>query len=190
MYEAVKKTRSFRRFKAVPAPSLSNLEGLIELARLTPSSANKQPLKYVLVEAKERLPEVFSCLKWAGYLSDWTGPSEEEQPTAYIIILSDPSLNENPGIDIGIAAQTMLLGAQELGFGACLLGSIDRPRLKGLLAIPGGLEVQLVVALGTPGEDVVLTTVENDGDIRYWRDEQGVHFVPKRSKEDLIVKRF
>lgn len=188
--ELVKKTRSFRRFKQEPTPTLDNLESLISLARLTPSASNKQPLQYVLVQADDKLPEVFSCLAWAGYLPDWPGPSPKEQPTAYIIILSDPSLSANPGIDVGIAAQTILLGAQEFGFGGCLLGSIDRPRLKEILSIPETLEIQLVAALGTPGEQVKLTEVSSDGDIRYWRDAEQVHYVPKRSLADLILKKF
>lgn len=186
--DLVRRTRSFRRFKQEPAPSMAQLQSLIDIARLAPSASNKQPLKYVLVQAKETLPQVFSCLKWAGYLPQWPGPSPEEQPTAYIIFLSDPALSSNPGIDLGLAAQTIILGAQELGFGACLLGSVDRPRLRAILSLPNNLEIQLVAALGTPGEKVELTGVGPDGNIRYWRDEEGVHYVPKRSRDDLIEK--
>ena len=186
--DVMKKTRSYRRFRQEPAPSMHDLEKLIDIARLTPSTSNKQPLKYILVTDKRRLPEVFSCLKWAGYLQDWAGPSLEEQPTAYIIILNDPALSKSPGIDVGLAAQSIILGAQEQGYGACLLAAINRPRLRELLDIQANLEIQLVVALGTPGEEVHLTSVDSTGDIRYWRDDEGVHYVPKRSRADLIIK--
>lgn len=188
LIDLMKKTRSYRRFLPEPAPTATVLEKLVDLARLAPSSANKQPLKYILVRDKQALGKVFSCLKWAGYLQDWHGPSDEEQPTAYIIMLSDPDLSKNPGVDVGLAAQSIILGAQELGFGACLLAAINRPRLRELLDISQQLQIELVVALGTPGEEVKLTSVPSSGDIRYWRDEQGIHYVPKRSLEDLIEK--
>lgn len=182
--------RSYRRFKQEPAPDLKTLQGLVELARLAPSASNQQPLSYVLVQDPKKRADVFSCLTWAGYLTGWGGPKEGERPTAYIIILSNPKLNTKPGIDVGLAAQTMLLGAQEKGFGGCLLGSIDRPRLRELLDLPLDLEIELVMALGTPGEEVRLTTVGSDGDIRYWRDENDVHFVPKRLAKEQIIAEF
>jgi nitroreductase len=188
LIDKMKCARSYRRFQQEPAPTMANLKSLIDIARLTPSTANKQPLRFILVEGKKALPGVFSTLAWAGYLKDWTGPVAGEQPTAYIIILSDEAISKNPGIDVGLAAQSMILGAQELGFGACLLAAIDHPRLRGILDVPESFEIQLVVALGTPGEDVRLTIAKRDGDIRYWRDEKGVHFVPKRSLDDLIIK--
>lgn len=190
--ELITKTRSFRRFKQEPAPTLTELESLIELARLAPAASNKQPWKYVLIREPELLPQVFSCLKWAGYLPDWPGPSPEERPTAYIVFLNDISISEDTSIhlvDLGLAAQNILLGARELGFGACLLGSVDRPRLKEILGLPDGLNIELVAALGVPGERVELTALGSDGDIRYWRDENEVHYVPKRQLSDLIVKR-
>ncbi len=186
--DVMKRARSYRRFRQEPAPSMQELENLIDIVRLTPSTANKQPLKYILVTDERRLPDVFSCLKWAGYLQDWSGPSLDEQPTAYVIILSNPALSQNPGIDVGLAAQSMILGAQEQGYGTCLLAAIDRPRLQELLDIPESLEIQLVAALGTPGEEVRLAAVNSAGDIRYWRDKEGVHYVPKRSRDDLIEK--
>ena len=188
--EWMKETRSYRRFEQDPAPSMDQLESLIDLARLAPSASNRQPLKYILVRDPEVLPQVFSHLSWAGYLKDWPGPDPDERPTAYIIILNDPAKSKGPGIDIGLAAQSILLGARELGFGACLLGSIDRPRLREALAIAEHLEIQLVVALGAPGEEIRLTTAKSDDDIRYWRDDRGVHYVPKRSRKDLIEKVF
>lgn len=184
------KTRSYRRFKQEPAPDLKTLEDLIELARLAPSASNLQPLSYVLVQEASKRAEVFSCLTWAGYLTDWAGPSETERPTAYIVLLSNPEINKNAGIDLGLAAQIILLGAQERGFGGCLVGSIDRPRLQKLLGLPSELEIGLVMALGVPDEEVRLTTVGSDQDTRYWRDNDDVHYVPKRPARDQIISKY
>ena len=60
---------------------------------------------------------------------------------------------------------------------------------KEILGLPDGLNIELVAALGVPGERVELTALGSDGDIRYWRDENEVHYVPKRQLSDLIVKR-
>lgn len=188
--ELLTRSRSYRRFKQEPAPSLAVLQGLVEMARLAPSASNQQPLKYALVQEAKKREEVFSCLTWAGYLTDWPGPQAKEKPTAYIIILSDPHLSKSAEIDVGLAAQTMILAANEQGFGGCLLGSVDRPRLRKYLDLPEELEIHLVLALGTPGEDVRLTTVGSDDDIRYWRDNDDIHYVPKRSADKMIVAEF
>lgn len=188
LIDSMKNTRSYRRFRQEPAPSMHDLEKLIDIARLTPSTANKQPLKFILVTDKQALSEVFSCLSWAGYLKDWEGPSLDERPTGYIIILGDSALSKSPGIDAGLAAQSIILGAQEQGFGTCLLAAVNRPRLREVLDIPESLEILLVTALGTPGEEIRLTSVDSTGDIRYWRDEEGIHYVPKRSRDQLIEK--
>ncbi len=190
--ELIRNTRSIRRFKQEPAPSMADLESLIELARLAPAASNKQPLKYVLVRDPDLLPQVFDCLKWAGYLTDWPGPAPEERPTAYIVFLNDTAISGEASvhlIDLGLAAQNIVLGAREMGFGACLLGSVDRPRLAEILGVPEGLRIELVAALGAPGEEVRLTASGKDGDIRYWRGEDDVHYVPKRPLSELIVKK-
>ena len=185
----VKRTRSFRRFKQEPAPSMSDLDSLVELARFAPSASNRQPIRYIIVKDSEVLPQVFSCLRWAGYLESWSGPKMDEQPTAYIVLLSDPTIDMNPGIDLGLAAQNVVLGAAERGFGACLVGSITRDHLREILDVPQDLKIEMVVALGAPGEQVVLTEAKNESDIRYWRGDDDVHYVPKRRLEDVVVKR-
>jgi len=187
--ELVKKSRSFRRFKQDPAPTLEQLAEVVALARLAPSANNDQPLKYFLVKSQEYLDHTFSCLQWAGYLTDWPGPAENERPTAYIIICSDPALRDNPEIDVGLAAQIMIMGLREMGFGTCLLGSVDRPKLQKLLDLPRGLKIHLALAAGTPGEQVELATVA-DQDTRYWRDENDIHHVPKRKLSELIVRKY
>jgi len=179
--------RSYRRFYQEEAVSLGTLKGLVNLARLSASGANLQPLKYILSNDPPKNAAIFSCLAWAGYLKDWPGPREGERPGAYIIILGDKGIAQNFGCDHGIAAQSILLGAREQGLGGCMIGSIQRERLRELLHLPAYLEVLLVLALGRPKEQVVLEEVEAGGSIKYWRDAQGVHHVPKRRLADIIL---
>lgn len=190
LQKLVKMNRSYRRFHQEVRITQDVLNELVDLARLCPSASNRQPLKYMVVSDPKKCAEVFPCLVWAGYLTDWPGPIEGERPSAYIIILSDPALNSKPDKDVGIAAQTILLGAVEKGYGGCLVGSIKKDQLQQVLNIPQDLEVQLVAALGKPKEIVRIESVGSDGDIKYWRDEKEVHHVPKRKLEDILIGEF
>lgn len=185
--DLVKKNRSYRRFYEKKKIGIQTLKSLVELARLSASSANLQPLKYFLSSTSEANQKIFSCLKWAGYLKDWPGPPEGEKPPAYIVVLGDTRISKSFGYDSGIAAQSILLGAVEKGFGGCIVGSIDREKLRKLLKIAKHLEIVLVIALGKPKEKVVIETVGKDGDIKYWRDKKNVHHVPKRALKDIII---
>jgi len=185
--DLIVKNRSCRRFHQALTVDRQALRELIELARLSPSAANLQPLKFMLSCEPETNALIFSHLVWAGYLKDWTGPAEGERPSAYIIILGDTQIAKSFGCDHGIAAQSILLGATERGWAGCIIGTIEREKLRKALNIPSRCEILLVLALGKPAETVVLETVGADGDIQYWRDEDGVHHVPKRVLDDIII---
>jgi nitroreductase len=187
IHELVKNNRSYRRFyQSVTIPRETLLE-LIDLARHSASAGNLQPLKYMLSYDPERNATIFKHLAWAGYLKEWPGPGEGERPSAYIIVLSDTRIAKSPGCDHGIACQSILLGATEMGLGGCIVGSIRKNELREALGIPKHLEILLVIALGKPKETVVIEEVGSDGDIKYWRDNKGVHHVPKRKLDDIVV---
>lgn len=185
--ELVLKTRSYRRFyEDVPVPR-ETLRELVDLARQTASAANRQPLKYWLSWEPAMNQRIFPCLAWAAYLKDWGGPAEGERPSAYIIILGDTEIAKDFNLDPGIAAQTIMLGATERGFGGCMIASIKKEMLREALGIPERYQILLVLALGKPKEKVVLEPVGPEGDIRYYRDKDGVHHVPKRSLDEIIL---
>ncbi|MGA7577374.1 MAG: nitroreductase family protein [Desulfobaccales bacterium] len=186
--ELIKGNRSYRRFHQEVPVTLGTLKDLVDLARLSASAANLQPLKYLLSCEPCGNADIFSCLAWAGYLKDWPGPSEGERPAAYIVILGDTEISKNFGCDHGIAAQSILLGARAQGLGGCMLGSIQRDRLRQIFQIPENLEILLVIALGRPKETVVLEEVAPGGSIKYWRDAAEVHHVPKRRLQDIILQ--
>ncbi|MCX7683575.1 MAG: nitroreductase family protein [Anaerolineae bacterium] len=186
--ELIRKNRSYRRFYQDVPVGMETLRELVNLARLSPSAANLQPLKYILSCDAETNALIFPHTRWAGYLKDWPGPAEGERPAAYIIILGDTTITKSFGCDHGIAAQSIMLGATERGLGGCMIGSIDRDGLRQALHIPDHFEILLILALGKPKEQVVIEQVGPDGDIRYYRDQDGVHHVPKRALEDLIVE--
>lgn len=188
--DLVLSNRSCRRFDHSHKIGTDTLKDLVELARNSASAANKQPLKFILCRDEEKNEQIFSCLGWAAYLTDWPGPEKEERPSAYIVITGDHIISDNFWCDHGIAAQTILLGARAMGLGGCMFGAINIKSLKAFLSIPDHLEVKLVVALGKPVETIQIDEVGEDGDIRYWRDAHKVHHVPKRKLSDLIAGSF
>lgn len=185
--DLVLKNRSYRRFYQDSAVSQDVLRGLVDLARLTGSAGNKQPLKYILSSDPSTNAKIFSTLAWAGYLKDWPGPPEGERPSAYIIMLGDTGIANSFNFDNGIAAQTILLGAAEQGLGGCMILSVQKEKLRELLNIPAQFEIVLVIALGKPKEIVILEDIKPDGDVKYWRDKDQKHHVPKRLLKDVIL---
>ena len=188
--DLVHKTRSYRRFHQETPVDLKTLRELADLARLSASGANRQPLKFILCCDPETNAAIFPHLGWAGYLKDWAGPAKGERPTAYVIILGDTQVSPSHGCDHGIAAQSIMLGATERGLGGCMIGSVKRKKLRETLNIPERYEIALVLALGKPKEKVVIEPVGPDGDIKYYRDDEGVHYVPKRALDKLLVQEF
>jgi len=185
--DLVLKNRSYRRFYQEVSIELETLRELVDLARLSASAMNLQPLKYVLSCESQKNALIFSHLGWAGYLKDWPGPVEGERPSAYIIVLGDTEISRSFGCDHGIAAQSILLGATERGLGGCMIATVKRQELSQALGIAPRYEILLVIALGKPKETVVIDKVDPNGDAKYWRDSQGVHHVPKRALGGIII---
>ena len=185
--DIVFKTRSCRRFDESHKVTMKRLEDLVDLARLSASGANRQPLKYLIYNTPEDCKRVFPSVIWAAYLKNWDGPAPGERPSGYIIILGDRSITEVFGVDHGIAAQSIMLGATEAGLGGCMIASIKRELLRNELKIPDRFEILLILALGKPVEKIIIDEIK-DGDVKYWRDSNKNHHVPKRPLSDLIIK--
>lgn len=186
--DLIRKNRSCRRFHQNRALDPDFLKDLVNLARLSPSGANLQPLVYLICTDPTLNAAVFSCLGWAGYLKAWPGPEEGERPAGYVIILGDTRVSTDFGVDHGIAAQSILLGAREKGLAGCMVATIDRNKIRHLFELDDRYQVLLVIALGEPRETVVIETMRPDGDVQYWRDDKSVHHVPKRDLKDIILQ--
>ena len=185
--DLILQNRTCRRFYQEVAIELETLRELVDLARLSASAANRQPLKYILSCDPQKNALIFSHLGWAAQFKDWPGPSEGERPSAHIIMLLDTEISKSVICDHGIAAQSILLGAREKGLGGCIHASIRRDELRKALGIPPRYEILLALSLGKPKETVVIETVGPDGDFKYWRDSDGAHHVPKRRLDDIII---
>jgi nitroreductase len=185
--DLILRNRSYRRFYQEVSIGLETLRELVDLARLSASVANRQPLKYILACGPQRNALIFPHLAWAAYIPDWLGPSEGERPSAYIVVLGDTRISQSFDRDLGIAAQSILLGATERGLGGCIIVSVKKDGLRKALAVPSRYEILIVLALGKPKETVVIDDVGPGGSIKYWRDSDSVHHVPKRCLDDIII---
>ncbi len=183
----VLKNRSYRRFYEDIKIQIETLRELVDMARLSASAMNLQPLKYMLSNDPRKNALIFANIGWAAYLKDWPGPQEGERPSAYIIMLGDTEISRSFGCDHGIAAQSILLGATEKGLGGCMIATIRKKELAEALRISPRFEILLVIALGKPKEKVVIEPLDKGGDVRYWRDDEGVHRVPKRALNEILL---
>ncbi|PWL44090.1 nitroreductase family protein [Christensenella sp. MSJ-20] len=190
--DLVQKNRSYRGYDESRKVTREELVHLVECARLAPSSVNMQPLRYYLIHTQEELDLLQPLTNWARALPELTLPHPGHCPTGFVVICQDTNLN--PSIprfqkDIGIVAQTMLLAAVEMGLGGCMIGNYDAGKVKAALNLAENLAPVLIVAIGKPDETIVLTDVGPNGETNYYRDENDVHYVPKRSLDDLIINR-
>ena len=181
----VKKARSYRRYDPTKKVLPDALRSLVEAARLTPSAGNLQRLRYLALTDPDEVSALTRGVKWAGYLTDWDGPAENEAPTAYLLLLSPESTGVSQ-IDVGIAAETILLAAAERGLGGCMILNFPKEELTERYRLAGKYRIELVISLGVPAEKVEIEELK-DGDVKYYRDEAGTHHVPKRSLDEVFL---
>lgn len=190
MQEIIARTRTFRRFVEKDPITTAILHELIDLARLGGSARNGQPWQYMTANSPELCEKIFPYLGWAGYLADWKGPVAGERPSAYILCLLNKNRLKGPEseaqFDLGVATQNILLGAMEKRIGGCRIGAFN-PKLASLFTLPEHVHLSLVIALGKPRETVIVEQCKDEDDVRYWRDEHGVHHVPKRSLQSCLI---
>ncbi|MDC7234825.1 MAG: nitroreductase family protein [Spirochaetales bacterium] len=185
--DLVIKTRSCRRFDQKPLPE-GFLETLVKIAAVCPSGKNQQPLKYITIDDQDFMKKLYPSLRWAGALTDWDGPEEHERPTGYVAFVLDRNISKSAGQDVGIVAQTMQLAAMEQGIASCMIGAYIKPEVTDVLSLDDSKEIMLILALGYPAEERVLVDVEDEGITAYYRDEKGVHYIPKRTPETLLLR--
>ena len=185
LLDLVKRARSYRRYDPTKAVSTDDLKEFVEAARLTPSAGNLQRLRYLALTEKSEVLTLTKEVKWAGYLPDWDGPSDAEAPAAYLILLSPESTGVSQ-IDVGIAAETILLAAAEKGVGGCMILNFPREALTERYKLAGKYRIELVISLGVPAEKVELEEMKGDN-VRYYRDQNDVHRVPKRALSEVFL---
>lgn len=182
--DLIKKRRTIRQFKPDEISDRTLLK-VVEAGRLAPSAANLQPLEFVVVKEPEQRKKIFSCLRWAAYISPAGDPKPGHEPAAYVVILVNTEIRDKGfEYDVGAAAENIILAALTQGLGSCWLISVDREAVRSILSIPDKYRIDSVIALGYPDETPV---VEDFADsVRYWKDENGILHVPKRKLESVV----
>ena len=186
--ELLLKNRSTRSFDKNVKIDKSELYEMVDCTRYCPSSANLQALKFICVNDDETCNKIFSATRWAGYLSKMEIPPKGHEPTAYIIVLHDKTIAPDPVPfykDCGIASHTILLRACEMGYSGCMIGSFDKNIINDVLSVSDDHVITLVLAIGKGDEECIICDKEDS--VKYFR-EGPVHFVPKRSLEEIIIK--
>ncbi len=185
--EAITARRSIRKFKQDPI-GMETLTKLIDCARLAPTGANRQPLRFGIVSEKENVDAIFTTTAWAAAIKPEGDPKPGEEPVAYVVILGDRQMYPNGSFDVdhGAAGQTICIAAQDAGLGTCWLGAIKRDRIKEILDINEDLEVLTMIALGYPSESPQVEDIK-DNQTKYYKDENGVLHVPKRTVADVTA---
>jgi nitroreductase len=186
LFSLIYQNRSYRRFDGYYSISRKVLDELIRYSSYTASAMNLQKLRYQVLNQKEDCEKLFSCLKWAGYLKNWKGPEEKERPTAYLLQYAVEPLSKHILCDAGIALQTILLAAVEKDLGGCIFASVDKDKVNSFFPVEKDYKLLYAVAIGKPAEKIV---IETSHEVKYWRDEEDIHHVPKRSWEDLIINK-
>lgn len=183
----VQNTRSTRRFKPNITIDSKELTEVIDVARSVSSARNMQPLKYLIVTNKGMLEQLSSTSKWATHLTQWS-QSQEEQPSAFIIVCNDTSIEGYEQVDCGIALQTIMLGLKIKGYDSCPLASIDKEICQELFHLDTHLKPILGIAIGISDETINIVDIKND--TNYYRDEKDHHCVPKRTLETILLGQY
>ncbi len=174
LQKAIKNRRTIRLFKKKEIPS-QILYFLIDQARLAPSAMNKQPLEYLIVKDKEKRKLLFENIIFGGQTNNQDCP-----PTTYVIVLSN---NKNSDFDVGLAVQNIVLSAYSKNIGSCIMGAINRDKIRKIFNIPCSLEIKLVIALGYPNEKPVIKLTNKEID---YKRIKNTLVVPKRKLKDIV----
>ncbi|MCH5277886.1 MAG: nitroreductase family protein [Desulfovibrionaceae bacterium] len=185
--ELLTTSRTCRRFQTGASLSETTLARLVDLARISPSARNAQVLRYAIVTDAAARRQMFGLITLGGALKQ--RPTEEQAPGGYIVILAPEELNAFGLMDVGIAAQSINLAANDMDLACCMIGAFNNPGVRALLAPPADLDPKLVLALGAPAEKRGLAPLNADGSTTYFLDDEGVHRVPKRPLDEVLIIR-
>ena len=179
--DLVKKSRSFRGYDEGRKLTREELLQMVDCARFAPSSVNRQPFQYYLAYTQEKLDLIQPLTGWARNLPEKRLPYPGRRPTGFIVICQNTLWDADVTryrVDVGIVAQTMLLCAADMGLGGIMIGNFSPEKLAAALALPDNLVPMLILALGKPDEEIVLTEAKPGESLKYYLDDNDVHYVP------------
>lgn len=181
----IQEARTTRRFKKDSTVDIKDLKEILDLARITSSAKNMQPIKYILVTQEEAVHKLAQTATWASHLKNWD-QSEDERPSAFILMLNDQMIDGFPMFDAGASFTAISLAAKAKGLATCPMASIDKELCKKLFVIPDCYDVMIGIAIGIGTENIKLIDTESF-DTNYYREDDDTHVVPKRTLSSIIA---
>ena len=186
--ENIKHTRSHRRFTEKKITEEEILE-MLEGARFSASTKNAQILRYSYTIDDEKCKKLFSSVSLGGLLKNEDKATFEERPRGFILISAKKDVKTPESrlyFDVGIASQNIILIADELGYGACIVISYNKKAFEEILGLPEEYDSKAVIILGESKDIVKLVDSKDEEDTKYFV-ENGIHHVPKLKLGDLIL---
>ena len=180
--------RSYRKFDESKPLSKEDIDEILSSIKFSSCANNRQYLRFISVESKEKVLEIFENTKWAASLPNNMGrPKEGERPVYFIAILSDDDkkLRFN-GIDEGLVISNLTLIAAEKGIGSCIIGSVNDKKMREILNYEDNYSCEVVIAFGYPKVKSTIKEIEIGEDQSYYLDEDGNYVVPKYKLKDIL----
>lgn len=190
--DLIKENRSTRGFDRSRKVSTEELREMVDCARLSASSINKQPLRFYISNEEDEVSVITSHVKLGGLLPQLGLPVKGTEPVAYILICQDTRVSfskDGFSKDVGICAQSITLAATEMGLNACMIGNFLGKRLGPAIGLKDDYEIKLVIAIGKSAEKIQLEDIHEGESTNYYRDENGVHHVPKVRLDDVVISK-
>ena len=181
----LRKNRSHRAFDTSYIVAMRQLETIVAVNPKLPSGRNAQTLRFKLLDAQSGGEDFCRYLHLGGYLPELHLPAPGTEPKAFIIICSTEPESPIVDIDLGISLQSMALKAVEIGLNALIVKAFNKKEIKETLGLPS--DPLAVLAIGKGTETIVLDEVPAGSDLRYYRDADGIHHVPKITVSDLLI---
>lgn len=182
----LRKNRSYRGYDPAYKVAESTLEKIVAVNTLLPSAKNQQALRFKLVTEETGADKVLENIKLGGMLPELHLPFPGTEPKAFIIVCTTVPESKMLHVDAGIAVQSMLLKAVEMGYNGLIIGAFNAKKIEEAFALP--YPPILIIAIGKGREKIELTGISANESHAYYRDENGTHYVPKVRWEELVIR--
>lgn len=182
--ELLTRNRSYRGYNKNYVVRREELERIVGVCSKIPSARNQQVLRFRLVTHDTGADIVLQNIKLGAALPELHLPFPGTEPEAFIVVCSTVPENKMVDIDLGIAIQSMLLKAVEMGLNGIVIGAFDKAKIEKGLELP--YEPLMIVAIGKGAEKIALTNIAPEESHAYYRAD-GTHYVPKIATKDLII---
>lgn len=180
--------RSYRKFDEERELSKEDIDGILSSIKFASCANNRQFLRFISVESKDKVLEIFDNTRWAASLPNDAGrPKEGERPVYFIAILSDKEKKlKFDGVDQGLVISNLTLAAAERGIGSCIIGSVLDDKMREILSYDERYTCSLVVAFGYPKLESSIKEIDIEEDQSYYLDDKKNYVVPKYKLDDIV----